>query len=95
MLDPTCQPSPMHILHILGLFIWSNAFSCIREPSADVPWTEAALNCLPSETSGEDAGALGDLCARRDSSHCVLAVLVELRVPLFWVSSFLTHHVPR
>lgn len=65
---PATQPSPVHIL---SLFIWSNAYSCVREPSANVPWTEAALDCLPSETSGEDAGALGVLCARRDSSHYV------------------------
>lgn len=31
---PAIQPSPVHIL---SLFIWSNAYSCVREPSANVP----------------------------------------------------------
>lgn len=75
MLDPTylptaTQPSPVHILRILSLFIWSTAYSCIRGPSASVPWTEAALDCLPSETSGKDAGALGVLCAGKDYVSC-------------------------
>lgn len=40
---------------------------------------ELLVSCVPGETLATMS----------------LAVLVELRVPLFWVSSFLTHHVPR
>lgn len=62
---PATQPSPM------TSFVSSDCLSGLMHIVANVSWTEAALDCLPSETSREDAGALGALCARRDSSHCV------------------------